>query len=55
VSRVYEPPSPLAGRVKTWRLFWRHPWRYLKALDEVQTTGRYGELWEVYERLGRER
>ena len=35
-------------------MFWRHPWRYLKALEEVQRTGRFGQLREVYDRLGRE-
>jgi hypothetical protein len=32
------------------RLFFRHPWRYLTVLEEVQRTGRFGSFMEVYER-----
>ena len=51
--RTVAPPSPLAGHEKTWRMLLRHPLRYLRALEEVRTTGRYGDLWDVYDSMGR--
>ena len=41
-------------RESTTRMFIRHPMRYLRALSEVQKTGHYTRLWEVYERMGKE-